>query len=110
MASIVFYISGHGFGHASRSIEVINAIVDRRPDVKIIVRSSVASCVVSLTARAGVTLEPVECDTGVVQLDSLHLDAAESIERARSFMATLPDRVEAERRRLQELDAGLVVA
>ena len=25
---VVFYISGHGFGHASRDIEVINALLD----------------------------------------------------------------------------------
>ena len=27
--TIVFYISGHGFGHASRCIEVISALVER---------------------------------------------------------------------------------
>ncbi len=39
-AAIAFYVSGHGFGHASRSIEVINAILGqaargahRRPHV-----------------------------------------------------------------------------
>ena len=39
--SVFFYVSGHGFGHASRQIEVINAlgalrpdITDRRPDVR----------------------------------------------------------------------------
>jgi hypothetical protein len=57
-----------------------------------------------------VRLEPVECDTGVVQIDSLHLDAAETIRRARSFMATLPGRAVAEARRLHEAGARLVVA
>ena len=32
--AIVFYISGHGFGHASRSIEVINAILAKRPETR----------------------------------------------------------------------------
>ena len=30
---VVFYISGHGFGHASRSVEVINALAARRPEL-----------------------------------------------------------------------------
>ena len=30
---IVFYISGHGFGHASRDVELINAIAAAGPDV-----------------------------------------------------------------------------
>ena len=96
MRTIVFYISGHGFGHASRTIEVINAIVDRRPDLRIIIRSSVASWLVARTARASVELSPVEVDTGVVQLDSLNLDADESIRRAQAFMSTFESRVEAE--------------
>ena len=37
--TVVFYISGHGFGHASRQVEVINALAARRPDVRIAVRS-----------------------------------------------------------------------
>jgi len=33
--AIVFYISGHGFGHASRCIEVINAVLATRPETRI---------------------------------------------------------------------------
>jgi hypothetical protein len=32
--TIVFYISGHGFGHASRSIELLNTIAARRPGAR----------------------------------------------------------------------------
>jgi L-arabinokinase len=110
MPAIVFYISGHGFGHASRSIEVINALVDRNPGVEVIVRSSIAPWLVTLTARPSVRLETVECDTGVVQIDSLHLDERESIRRARAFMATLPSRVATESERLTIANASLVVA
>lgn len=92
----MFYISGHGFGHASRSIEIINALVDRRPDLRVVIRSSVAPWLVERTARPGVTLSPVEVDAGVIQLDSLHLDAAGSIARAEAFMSTFEDRVATE--------------
>jgi hypothetical protein len=78
--------------------------------VKVIVRSSVAPWLVGLTARPGVQLEPVECDTGVAQIDSLHLDEVETIRRARAFMATMPQRVAIEVERLRAVDATLVVA
>ena len=39
-SAIVFYVSGHGFGHASRVIEVINAILARRPETRIGVRTA----------------------------------------------------------------------
>jgi hypothetical protein len=94
--SVVFYISGHGFGHASRSIEIINALIERKPRLRVIIRSSVAPWLVERTAHPNVTLSPVEVDTGVVQIDSLNLDAPESIRRAEAFMSTFDDRVQRE--------------
>jgi UDP:flavonoid glycosyltransferase YjiC (YdhE family) len=108
--TIVFYISGHGFGHASRAIEVINALVDRRPDLRIVIRSSVAPWLVSRTVRASVEHVPVEVDTGVIQLDSLHLDAQGSIRLAEEFMSTLEARIDCEVRFLRECRAGLTVS
>jgi UDP:flavonoid glycosyltransferase YjiC (YdhE family) len=108
--TVVFYISGHGFGHASRSIEIINALIDRRPDLDVVVRSSVAPWLVERTARTSVSLSQAEVDTGVVQLDSLRLDAAESIRRAESFMATLKRRIEAEVAFLRHRRAAMTVS
>lgn len=108
--TVVFYISGHGFGHASRAIEVINALIDRRPDLRIIIRSSVAPWLIMRTVREGVVLSQAEVDTGVVQIDSLRLDAVASIARAEAFMSTFDDRVDAEERFLREHQASLVVA
>jgi hypothetical protein len=35
--NIAFYISGHGFGHASRSIELIRALLERQPGLRVVV-------------------------------------------------------------------------
>ena len=40
--TVAFYISGHGFGHASQQVEIINAFGLRHPDVGIFVRSAVS--------------------------------------------------------------------
>jgi len=40
--TVAFYISGHGFGHASREVEIINALQLARPDWRIVIRSTVA--------------------------------------------------------------------
>ena len=108
--TLVFYISGHGFGHASRAIEVINALVDRRPDLRIIIRSSVAAWLVSRTARRGVSLETVEVDTGIVQIDSVNLDADESIARASAFMSAFDARVALEAEFLRKHEAVMTVS
>ena len=108
--TVVFYISGHGFGHASRSIEIINALIDRRPDLRVVVRSSVAPWLVGRTARPAVELSRAEVDTGVVQIDSLTLDADESIARAETFMASFEARLATEVQFLREQHATLTIS
>jgi L-arabinokinase len=108
--SLIFYVSGHGFGHASRSIEVINALIVRRPGLRVIVRSQVAPWLVERTAHPSVELMPVETDTGIVQIDSLRLDGVASLARAREFMAGFHRRVHNEVAFLQKQQAAVVVA
>lgn len=110
MPTLVAYVSGHGFGHASRTIELLNAIADRAPEVRIAVRTAVAPWLFAATARPGISVTPVECDTGAVQIDSLRLDEVETIRRAEQFMASFADRIAAEADALCREDAALVIA
>jgi len=107
--AIVFYISGHGFGQACRSIEVINAILARRPETRVGVRTSAPRWLFDLTVKGKVTFGTLECDTGVVQVDALTLDEADSIRRASAFHSDLVTRAASETRVLRELGAGLIV-
>jgi hypothetical protein len=110
LPAVFFYVSGHGFGHASRQIEVINALGAIRPDLTIAVRSSAARWLFDRTARVPVALLPGECDTGVIQVDSLRLDARATVERAEAFYRELGLRAEREATLLRQQDARLVVA
>ena len=94
--TIVFYISGHGFGHASRSIELLTELAARRPDARLIVRTAVPLWLFRATAPAHVEVMPIETDTGVVQIDSLNVDERETARRAAAFYATFDRRVDAE--------------
>ena len=51
----------------------------------------------------------LSCDTGMVQIDSLHIDEAESIRQARAFQAELPQKADAEAASLRQAGARLVV-
>src|SRR5690606_35756873 len=108
--TLVCYISGHGFGHASRSIELLNTIAARAPGIRIVVRSMAAPWLFARTAHPRVELVPAECDTGAVQIDSLRLDEQETVNRAARFLAGMPARIAAEAAALRALDARLVVA
>lgn len=108
-AVIVFYVSGHGFGHASRVIEVINAIGPMAPHARLIVRTSVARWLCDATLRTPADLHHVVTDTGIVQRDSLRLDAEATAREAAEFYRTFVDRASSEAAFLRECGATLVV-
>jgi L-arabinokinase len=108
--AVAFYISGHGFGHASRQIEVINAFARRRPDIGIFLRTTVTRWLLDRTIVPPFELDDRPCDTGVVQIDSLRLDAEASIAQADAFYRTLDARVEAEAAVLKAQGVVLAIA
>ena len=109
MQPIAFYTSGHGFGHASRDIELLNELGRRRPGTPVIVRTSAPRWLFDLTLTRPIDWAPVECDTGVVQIDSLRLDVRETMARACRFHAQLDRRAAEEAAWLRERGVGLVV-
>jgi UDP:flavonoid glycosyltransferase YjiC (YdhE family) len=106
---IVFYISGHGFGHATRDLEVIRCIQEQRPDVRVVIRSSVPQWFVERSAIGTIAFQSCETDTGVAQIDSLQLDESETVRRAAAFYNDFPARVESEAHVLETLGASVVV-
>jgi len=107
---IVFYVSGHGFGHASRDIEVIHALHRRQPDVPVVVRSGVPAWLFEASAQRRLDVQPLETDSGIAQIDSLTQDDRETARRAVRFYENFDERVVAEARWLAANRATLVVA
>ena len=106
---VVFAISGHGFGHASRQTEIMRALHRQRPDVAIDIRTSAPRWLFERALDFPFSFESVEVDTGIEQVDSLEVDVGASIARAAAFHRTLDDRIDAEARALTTRGADLVV-
>jgi hypothetical protein len=85
--AVVFYVTGHGFGHAVRQTAIVNALAQRRPDVPIVVRTSVAPWLFSRSVRASVRLEAGPVDTGAIQRGSLDVDIPATLAAAQAFYA-----------------------
>ncbi len=108
--TIAFYISGHGFGHASRQVEIINALTKRAPGVRILLRTAAARWLLERTLNAPFTLIDRPCDTGVVQIDSLRLDEAATMAVAGEFYSSFDERIAVEARLLREHGVSLVIS
>lgn len=110
MRPVVYYISGHGFGHASRSIEVLNALGAQRPGQPLHLRTAAPRWMFDLTMRVPFSYHAMETDPGVVQHDSLSLDEAATVRRAAAYARDLPEATAREAAALRDLDAAFVIA
>jgi hypothetical protein len=108
VAAVTFYISGHGLGHASRQVEIVNALTDLRPDASVRIRSSAPAWFFERTLRSRVDLAAIECDTGVVQVGSLEQDPAATLGQAARFHQAIDALADREARALAQ-DSALVV-
>jgi hypothetical protein len=105
---IYFYISGHGFGHASRDIELINELTATLPEARVVVRTTVPRWLFD-SAHVALDVQQVETDTGVAQIDSLRLDVDETVRLAAAFYGAFEARVEREAAELRRVHADLVL-
>lgn len=106
---LLFYISGHGFGHAARDIQVVNAVARQEPSARIVLRTSVPEWFLKASLDTRAAIVPGETDIGVVQPDSLSIDEAETARRAAEFYRGFPEMVARERDVIREQGATLVV-
>jgi hypothetical protein len=108
---LAFYISGHGFGHASRQIAIINSLHARLPGgAAILIRTSAPRWLFDKTLTAPALFLEGACDTGVVQIDSLRLDERATAKAAADFHATFEQRAAAEAALLREHGVELIIA
>jgi L-arabinokinase len=108
--AVAFYISGHGFGHATRQAAIIKALRTLVPTLPIVIRTSAPSWLFRSVSPEALTVLPGETDTGVAQIDGLHPDDRATIARALAFHAGIDQRVSAEAAILRQHQVRLVVA
>ncbi|MEO8484203.1 MAG: hypothetical protein ABI634_18470 [Acidobacteriota bacterium] len=106
--SIVFYISGHGFGHASRDVEVINALGSICHS-RLVLRTGVNPDLLARTLRVPYALLPGACDTGIVQATSIAHDDPATVHAALDFHRTYDARIDAEVQTLADEHVDLIV-
>lgn len=95
MITLACYVSGHGFGHAVRVIEVLRALRARAPTVHVAIRTPVPCWFFELGLGGDFAWETASLDVGAVQSDSLNLDPeatlrayADIIARKRALIGT----------------------
>ena len=106
---IVAYVSGHGFGHATRTAEVLRTVAQRDPRVPLAVVSAAPERLFRGPVPTLVAFRPAEIDVGLAQRGALAIDEAGTVERWRAFEAGWDDRVREEAAWLRASGARLVL-
>lgn len=106
---LVAYVSGHGFGHATRVAQVLREVRARSAALPITVVTSAPEELFRRAIPAPLAFRTLECDVGLAQRDALTIDEAETLARWRAFHADNGDRVDAEWRWLRHAKARVVL-
>jgi hypothetical protein len=108
LRSILYYITGHGYGHAVRSNQVIGALRLAAPDIQIHVRT-VAPPWLFHNPSMPVLYTRQAIDVGIIQPDSLRMDLDATLRACRDLHARLPALIERELEFIEQKKVGLII-
>ena len=106
--SVAVYVSGHGFGHATRVAAVLDRWLALDPDLVVHVRTTSPAWLFPAVAGRLFVHQAVT-DVGLVQSDCLSIDFAATLARLDALEAEWAARVAAEAAWLNEVAADLVL-
>ena len=81
--NIAYYISGHGFGHISRSYEVVKYLLENAPLEKLFINSMRKDFIKD--KKENLVFREVSVDVGMVQLSSISLNVEKTLEAIFEF-------------------------
>jgi hypothetical protein len=115
MKTIAFYISNHGFGHASRNIPLIKHLLDMDKNLNIIVKTHtkqlefIKQSLGNFNSRIACCNEYV--DLGLILKENCHLVDKENLgHELNKFISTWDEKIEKEKKLLAENKVDLVVS
>src|SRR5215218_4051858 len=104
--TIVLFTSSHGFGHAVRCAGLCRALLAAAPELRIVARTMAPDWIFP----PGVEVERCLIDAGVVQPNSLEIDAEATLARYAGMVADEEARIDAEVAHVRALGARAIVA
>ena len=110
MPTLLCYISGHGFGHAVRVMEVLRALWAQRPDVRVAIRTSAPRWLFDLDIDGPFTHSFSQLDVGAVQDDSLTVDVGATLRAYAEIVRRKEELIRSEMAAIAALRPALVFA
>src|SRR6185295_7631678 len=106
---IVAYVSGHGYGHATRVAEVLRALRELAPEVGLGVVTAAPETLFRDTVPGPFDFRSLECDVGLAQKGPLVIDEDATARRWRALATGHAERAAEEGRWLRSIGARVVL-
>ncbi len=106
MPRIAFYLSSHGFGHATREIEVINHLPD---DIVVEIITAVPRWLFDHSIHRPFEYTNLSHDIGLIQIDSTTSDYEQTLHSWQRLLQDYPLTAETEGERLKQTGTNIVV-
>lgn len=110
MAHVAAYVTGHGYGHATRMAAIVGALAERMPDLQVTVVSTAPEWLFRLNLSTPFSYRSRALDVGVVQEDSIRLDVRATLEAYGALLDGQARLLDEEAARLGGARVQLVVA
>jgi hypothetical protein len=108
LGSILYYITGHGYGHAVRSCQVIWHLKERCPEMTVYIRSTVPRWLFEHPLYS-VRQSSQALDVGIVQDDSLQMELGLTLEACKALHARVSSLLEEEIAFIRNHNISLIV-
>jgi UDP:flavonoid glycosyltransferase YjiC (YdhE family) len=108
LSSLLYYITGHGYGHAVRSCQVIWNLKERCPELSVHVRGTAPEWLFEHRLYA-VRQSSQAVDVGIVQDDSLQMELGPTLAACETLHARIPSLIKQELAFIKEHKIGVIV-
>lgn len=110
LPTIAYYVSGHGYGHASRAARIIQALAQAGCCAQVQVRTQAPAWLFRSQGALPQGLSPAQVDVGVVEHDARRIDAPATVAALAHFMQGYDQLLERECAWLRAQAVDLVLA
>jgi len=108
LRSILYYITGHGYGHAVRSSQVIRALKRAAADLRVYVRTTAQEWLFD-DVDYPISYSHYYVDVGLIQPNSLHMDLRDTLQACQALQANSQHLISREINFIKQTKIDLIV-
>ena len=106
---IAYFITSHGFGHATRALAVMSALLERDPSLHFEIFSQIPLYLMDQSIAGAYDYHPLACDVGLAQHSALAIDIPGTLQRLAGLLPFREDQIRTLALQVRALRCAMVI-